>query len=171
VHIERSKDLGKSWEKIGPIAGEELFSAIQPSILRYSKNRMQLLCRSKQGRVVEAWSSDEGQTWSTLDATALPNPNSGSDAVMLRDGRALLIYNHTKKGRGDLNVALSSDGKIWQAATRLENQRGEEYSYPAVIQTADGLVHITYTWKRERIKHVVIDPQKLVPEDMMLDWP
>ena len=30
-----------------------------------------------------------------------------------------------------------------------------------MIQTADGLVHIVYTWHRQRIKHVVVDPQKL----------
>ena len=36
-----------------------------------------------------------------------------------------------------------------------------EYSYPAVIQTADGRVHITYTWKRQRVKHVTVDPAKL----------
>src|SRR4030095_5408112 len=98
--------------------------------------------------------------WGTMKAIALPNPNAGIDAVMLKDGRSLLVYNHTQKGRSPLNVAVSSDGKLWNAAVVLEDQPGE-YSYPAVIQTADGLVHITYTWKRQRIKHVVMDPAKI----------
>jgi predicted neuraminidase len=80
--------------------------------------------------------------------------------VTLRDGRQLLVYNHTSDGRTPLNVAVSRDGKLWEAALVLEREPGE-YSYPAVVQSADGLVHITYTWKRERIKHVVIDPSKL----------
>jgi predicted neuraminidase len=95
-----------------------------------------------------------------MTLAALPNPNSGIDAVTLRDGRHLIVYNHTDRGRSPLNVALSLDGKTWQAALVLESEPGE-YSYPAVIQSADGLVHITYTWKRQRIKHVVIDPAEL----------
>jgi predicted neuraminidase len=94
----------------------------------------------------------------------LPNPNSAVDAVMLKDGRALLVYNHTSRGRSPLNVAVSQDGRTWQAAVTLENEPGE-YSYPAVIQTRDGRVHLTYTWKRQRIKHVVLDPVKLQPRD------
>lgn len=99
-----------------------------------------------------------------MKATGLPNPNSGIDAVMLRDGRALLVYNHTPRGRSPLNVALSSDGKTWKSALVLENLPGE-YSYPAVIQSRDGLVHITYTWHREKIRHVIVDPAKLVLSD------
>jgi alpha-L-rhamnosidase len=62
-------------------------------------------------------------------------------------------------------VAVARDGADWQAALVLEDQPGE-YSYPAVIQTEDGLVHAAYTWKRERIKHVVIDPAKLIPRPL-----
>ena len=81
--------------------------------------------------------------------------------MTLQDGRHLLVYNHTAKGRSPLNVAVSTDGKDWQAALVLEDEPGKEFSYPAVIQTRDGLVHITYTWKRQRIRHAVVDPAKL----------
>ena len=63
------------------------------------------------------------------------------------------------------SIAMPSAPPTWKAAVVLENAPGE-YSYPAVIQTSDGLVHVTYTWKRERIKHVVIDPRRLVLRDM-----
>jgi predicted neuraminidase len=55
-----------------------------------------------------------------------------------------------------LSIAVSEDGRQWRDILILENQSGE-YSYPAVIQSQDGLVHITYTWKRRRIKHVILD--------------
>jgi predicted neuraminidase len=55
-----------------------------------------------------------------------------------------------------LNVAISSDGQNWKDVAVLENEPNGEFSYPAVIQAADGKVHITYTWKRKKIKHVVM---------------
>lgn len=90
-----------------------------------------------------------------MRATSLVNPNSGIDAVMLKDGRALLVYNDTPKGRSPLTVATSRDGREWTNIATLESEPGE-YSYPAVIQGSDGRVHVTYTWKRQRIKHAVL---------------
>jgi predicted neuraminidase len=165
VHMEITKDLGKTWEKTEALNDVKEFGAIQPTVLIYPSGRVQILCRSQQRQITEIWSSDRGKTWTAMKSTTLPNPNSGIDAVMLRDGRGLLVYNHTKRGRSPLNLASSIDGKIWKAAFALEDQPGE-YSYPAIIQTADGLVHITYTWKRERIKYVVIDPRKLIMREM-----
>jgi predicted neuraminidase len=82
-----------------------------------------------------------------------------------------LVYNHTSRGRSPLNVAVSRDGRHWQGAAVLENEPGE-YSYPAVVQARDGRVHVTYTWKRQRIKHVVLDPAKLRPRDLTEGrWP
>jgi predicted neuraminidase len=80
--------------------------------------------------------------------------------VTLADGRFALVYNHTPKGRTPLNVAVSEDGQQWRNSLTLESEPGE-YSYPAVIQSRDGLLHITYTWKRTRVRHVVVDPAKL----------
>jgi alpha-L-rhamnosidase len=104
--------------------------------------------------------------------TNLPHSNTGIDGVMLKDGRGLLVYNHTTRGRSPLNVAVSSDGKAWQAALVLEDTPGREFSYPAVIQAADGRVHVTYTHGRERVKHVVIDPAKLTLKPIVEGkWP
>jgi hypothetical protein len=82
------------------------------------------------------------------------------------------VYNHAThdqketghNGRGIINVAVSRDGNNWEAALILDysSEPDKQYSYPSVIQTSDGLVHIVYTWNRTRIKHVVIDPTKLV---------
>ena len=160
VHFEMTSDLGKTWSRTQPINDGVAISAIQPSILSHPGGRLQALGRSRQGRIWQAWSIDLGKTWSEMTLMDLPNPNAGTDAVTLQDKRQLLVYNHTPKGRSPLNVATSNDGKRWNRALTLEDQPGE-YSYPAVIQTRDGLVHITYTWKRRSIKHVVIDPREL----------
>ncbi len=101
-----------------------------------------------------------------MTATWLPNPNAGTDAVTLKDGRQLLVYNHTLRSgdfpavRNMLNVAVSYDGIEWIVVMTLERKK-DEFSYPAVIQASDGMVHITYTFMRKTIKHVVVDPEKL----------
>lgn len=168
VHFEISRNMGKTWEVIGPINDGIEFDAIQPSVLFHPEGKMQVLCRTKQGVISQSWSEDKGKTWSQMEATMLPNPNSGTDAVTLRDGRHILVYNHIKPSktwgsRSKLNIAVSEDGINWCAAVLLEDDQDQssEYSYPAVIQTKDGLVHITYTWNRKLIKHVVIDPSRI----------
>lgn len=161
VHFEITRDSGKTWEVIGPIIDEKEFGAIQPSILTYPDGKLQVLCRSRKSVITQSWSEDGGRTWSEMTATSLPNPNAGTDAVTLSDGRQLLVYNNTTKGRSPLNIAVSADGEKWMNVLVLENRKGE-FSYPAVIQTSDGMLHITYTYLRKAIKHVVVDPEKLV---------
>jgi len=166
IHFEVSKDLGKTWEVICPLEDEKVYNAIQPAIIQHDANQLQVLCRSRENVIVQSWSQDEGKTWTPLSPINMPNPNASVDAVSLKDDRKLLVYNHTLRegdfpaNRTMLNVAISADGQSWHPVLTLERQPGE-YSYPSVLQSADGLVHITYTYRRTTIKHVVIDPAKL----------
>jgi predicted neuraminidase len=170
VHIEKTdKDL-KNWVSTGRLNDPEKFSAIQPTILTYPDQRLQILCRTGNGVISQCWSSDNGLTWDEMTATELPNPNSGIDAVTLADGRQLLVYNPDSSNWGDrvpLSLAVSTDGRSWTRILDLEpltdpdKKEDDEFSYPAVIQTQDGLVHVVYTYQRKTIKHMVIDPKKL----------
>lgn len=168
VHFEISKDRGKTWQVVGPINDGVAFDAIQPSVLLHEDGALQVLCRTRQNVIAESWSRDQGQTWSEVEATSLPNPNSGTDAVTLQDGRHLLIYNHSTKegaepnGRNILNLAISDDGKTWYPFMTLENEPNNAgYSYPAIIQAEDGMVHLSYTYDRISVKYAVIDPSKI----------
>ena len=171
--IERSTDNGKSWTRIGPIAAPLSLAAsapaqgkqhgiIQPSLLDLGNGHIRLYARSTNdiGRICQADSSDNGLTWSPVRATALPNPNSGIDAVRLRDGRIVMVYNNTTTGRTPLNLAVSADGEKWANFHELESAPGE-YSYPSLIQARNGDLLLTYTWNRLKIRFVRFPLQKI----------
>ena len=196
VHFEISDDKGKTWKMAGPLdaelsvptqnrkkggvnvddqeggeaikgEGAKPVYAIQPCILKHKDGRLQILCRTRNAQVATAWSSDNGDTWSKVTLLNVPNNNSGTDAVTMKDGRHILIYNNfstlpgTPKGpRTPLCVAVSEDGINWQPVLTLEDSPISQYSYPSIIQGKDGKLHAIYTWRRQRIKYAEIDPTK-----------
>jgi predicted neuraminidase len=141
----------------------EPFGVIQPTLWQSGGAEIRMLMRSTNriGRIVASSSGDGGRSWSPAVPTNLPNPNAGIDVVRLNDGRLILVYNHMTEGRNALHLAVSDDDGITWGQPRLLEDGPGEYSYPAVIQSADGLVHVTYTWRRTRIRHVVIDPARI----------
>lgn len=197
IHFEISDDKGKTWKMVEPveaemnvptalrkagvanaddqeggeaIKGEGLkpIYAIQPSLLRHKDGRLQVLCRTRNAQLATSWSSDNGNTWSKVTLADFPNNNSGTDAVTLKDGRHVLIYNDfstlpgTPKGpRTPLCIAISEDGVNWKNVLALEDSPISQYSYPSIIQGKDGKLHAIYTWRRQRIAYKEIDLTKL----------
>jgi alpha-L-rhamnosidase len=158
VHFEYTTDNGRSWTKGPDLNDANPITGIQPTVLNHRNSVLHALTRSQNGTVNETWSYNNGQTWTPLQQTSLINNNSGIDAITLYDGRHMLIYNNCKApSRSPLSVAISNDGKNWEPLLVLENEEGAEFSYPYIIQTKDQKLHITYTWKRKKIKHVVLN--------------
>lgn len=164
VHFETSDSEVKNWKKYNMLESDTNFSVIQPSILEHGGDTLQMVCRSMDGYIINSFSYDLGKNWTKMSKLNLPNPNSGTDGLTLKNGKHLLVYNHTGMIEGrwgglryPLNVASSNDGIYWETIFLLEDEPGE-FSYPSVIQSSDGKIHITYTYKRKTIKHVVIDP-------------
>jgi alpha-L-rhamnosidase len=195
VKFELTSDKGHTWQMAStvptpppsakgadPNSEDQVtaaFQAIQPALFIHKDGTIQALCRSKSQLILTTTSKDNGHTWSTLQPTSLPNNNSGLDGTTLNDGRQLLVYNHvlppngrSSGERSPLNVAISPDGVTWWAALTLENDHAGEYSYPSVIQSADGMVHIVYTWHRKKIRYIKLDPSKLkLVKIMTPQWP
>lgn len=171
-HVEIYNVKTKEWKYVGPVDAElatptkepdkqKPIGCIQPSILQLHDGRLMVLMRSQNGKLACSYSSDQGDTWTTVELTDIPNNQSGTDAVTLRDGRHVLVYNdfetvmgEPKGPRTPLCVAVSDDdGQTWQRVLTLEDSPISEYSYPAVIEGRDGSIHVTYTWRRKRVAY------------------
>ncbi len=190
--IERSEDNGLTWTRFGPITipdsadvpdekaiaamraaihpigdkyppRDKTIGIIQPSVVWLGGHHLRFYARSqtRSALIAIADSTDDGKTWTQARFIALPNPNSGIDAVRLKDGRVVLVFNNSFEGRTPLDLAVSADAEHFRIFRTLEDGPGE-YSYPAIVEAANGDLLITYTWRRQTIKFVRI-PAASVP--------
>ena len=161
AHVEKSVDKQHSWRYI-PIDTLSGYNVIQPSIISHNDGRLQVLCRSKEGKVMYSFSSDQGETWSKLAPTTLLNPNSATDVIAWKNG-FLIVYNPALpgkdwwEGRSKLRIAFSTDGVIWKDLLILEDQEKGEFSYPTILLDSKDQIHITYTYDRKNIKHYILN--------------
>lgn len=185
VKFLRSEDRGESWELVGDLGRESGIRVIQPTIVRLKNGDLMAYMRSQENYIYKSYSTDNGKHWSEPIPSSLPNNNSGIDMVRLHSGRLLLAYNPTKLTstketlepglpveimagfdtwgpRTPLILSLSyDDGKHWRNHFTIEDGPGS-YSYPAVIQADDGMIHVTYTNNRESITHVQLTEEEIL---------
>jgi len=147
------QDDGRTWKPGGAIVG----GGGQPTVIQRDNGDLLCLMRS-QPRIPQSVSTDRGLTWSTPVKTELKNPDSGIAMTKLTSGHLVLVFNDTdREDRTPFNLIQSyDDGETWTDLRTLEADWGE-FSYPSIIQTSDGMIHITYTYRRYSIKHVTFD--------------
>ncbi|MGG4035980.1 sialidase family protein [Paenibacillus cisolokensis] len=161
--VDLSRDGGETWVRSetvpldhGSLIGKGI---IQPTLWESSPGNVHMLARSTEGAIYRSDSADGGATWCPAYPTELPNNNSGIDLTRTEDGLLALVYNPVrpepgtiKGARSPLVMRLSGDnGRTWHSELLID-QGEKQYSYPAIV--ADGnVLHVAYTWKRERIAY------------------
>lgn len=146
------------------LPAKETVGIIQPSVFDLGEHHLRFIARSRSrsARLAVSDSFDDGKTWTQAHFIQLPSPNSGIDAVRMKDGRIVLIFNNSTNARTPLNLAVSRDGEHFEIFKTLEDGPNQ-YSYPAIIQARNGDLLMTYSWRRKTIKFVRV-PLAEVPE-------
>ena len=173
-HIEKAEAFREnwSWTRTRDLSSAMRHNASEPVLLNHGGGRLQALCRARLGHIVETWSENSGKTWSPVQRTVLPNPDSGLDAAKLEDRKFALVYQHSNRERGVLNLAFTEDGRHWSAAAVLESQPKFHFSDPSIVLGSDGNLHLTYSVNHRQVKYVAIDPNQLSPAPMVEgNWP
>jgi predicted neuraminidase len=175
-----SEDGGTGWREH---ALPDAAHLVQMTAVRREDGSLFAMFRSRAAdRIHAAESFDLGRSWTPLTRTELPNNNSAVQLTRLASGAIALVYNDAslerdqfrwvgegpgrrkKALRTPLTLALSEDGgRTWPY--RRDVQRADEeyrenelgYSYPSVLQTRDGRLHLAYSYLRKTIKHVRLD--------------
>jgi hypothetical protein len=163
-----SDDDGATWRASDPIVS---LGGVQPSLVRRKDGTIVAWMRDNgppPQRAIVAESHDDGVSWTEGTDSSIPTPGSSLEVVALRDDSWLMVLNDTESGRARLSVWVSDDeGRSWPRRSTLEDAAGGSYSYPSVLQAADGLVHVSYSHsdpaldaarRREAIRHVAFDP-------------
>lgn len=158
-----SDDVGEHWHASSPIVG---FGPIQPTLVQKKDGTVVAYLRDSgdaPNRVMKSISTDDGETWSFAKDTDIPNPGSSLETIVLKDGRWVMVYNDTENSRRSMALALSDDeGESWKWKKNINKigDRSRSYGYPSLIQTRDGMLHLTFTYKekgRNTIKHAAFN--------------
>lgn len=151
-----SDDKGQTWQLTSPLTTPT--GNIHPCLVALGEGRILAYMRTggRGGVIWRAESADGGATWTSPTPTDIPNPNSGIDLLRLHSGRLVLAFNNSPARRTPLCVMIAEEDERWGWMRTLE-EGPAEYSYPTLIQTSDGIIHMVYTYQREHIHYASFD--------------
>jgi predicted neuraminidase len=147
-----TRDNGATWSRSADIPNQQS-QGEQPAVAQRRDGSLLAFLRTSP-RLLATESFDTGKTWTPARATEFKNPDAAISLCALRNGNLLLVWNNNERGRSPLHIARSTDGgKSWSAPLMLESNPGE-YSYPSIMQTPDGKIHVIYTYRRYSFMHL-----------------
>jgi predicted neuraminidase len=173
--MKLSHDRGRTWTEC---VVQDSLARVQPTVVDVGSNLVSFF-RDRASDWIYRSTSSDGCHWSKPEPTVLPNNNASVQSFRLKNGHIVMVFDNSHANRSGskpvqglrkpLSIALSVDeGKSWSFVRDIEQGRPgygaeeqrpktpgrEEYSYPTVMQTDDGKIHVAFTFRRQTIKEV-----------------
>ena len=156
VVMSSTLDAGKTWTEAAAINLPNPNSALA-GLVSSNGNNWVALNPSVQGR--QSLALFKAGSLGTFDGTR-PIFVEGSELSLATSNLKLPIADHAALLGRELKARGASDADIQAYVASSARQLCgptdcvQEFSYPFLLQTRDGSLHLIYTWHRSRIKHV-----------------
>ncbi|GMW03296.1 MAG: hypothetical protein AMXMBFR84_44300 [Candidatus Hydrogenedentota bacterium] len=159
-----TKDAGATWTFSNPVPEAGL---TQPTVVERPDGTLVAFFRNSSNRIKKSESTDGGMTWGEVTQTGLLHPGAGIEAVQLKNGNIVMVYNDVEESpRDQLAVSLSTDGgQNWSHTRHIEQVPDQRFDYPSILQSIDGMIHVTYSYNLETIKYVTFNEEWVTMAD------
>ncbi len=131
-----SDDDGRTWNmnKDGALIilhdwNDHFSKSTEASVTEVAPGRLLMFMRNVLGRVFQAWSNDNGETWTRPQPTVLSAPTTPAQIRTLGNGHLLCVWNQASEeeirsgvNRTRLSSAISRDGgRVWEFFQNIES--------------------------------------------------
>ena len=145
AHVFRSRDEGRSFERIGTAQARDGWFD-EHMLLEKADGSLEMYIRTRYGVAVSE-SQDGGVSWTPAYDCGFGGPNSRFHVRKLRSGNVLLVNHYRFIGRSHLTAMLSTDdGKTYPYRLLLDER--SSVSYPDAVEGEDGYLYVIYDRER-----------------------
>jgi len=144
-----SDDEGLTWQRnsdgelIIPLDWNATFSYVnEPTVTEVEPGKLLMFMRTGLGRIFQAWSHDDGETWTRPQPTSLAASTTPAQIRTLPNGHLLAVWNQMSReevmqglSRTRLSSAISRNGgSVWEFFQNVESIHEETRVEPGPIQ-------------------------------------
>ena len=163
VMASETVDAGKTWSATHATSWPNPDSALAGVVTAAGQQWLALNPKPKNREMLALLHANAAGSFEGVIPWFVESSPTPETLLSLSDYERLLGDELQKQGASQAQIqadVASAKRQLCGSATCLQ-----EFSYPYLLQSRDGYLHLVYTWHRSRIKHVRLDPRQVLQPD------
>ena len=154
-------DAGKTWSLTRGTTWPNPDAALAGLVTRTGAQWLALNPTTSHREILALVQAGKGGSFDGASPWIVESSAAPQTRLSIQDYERLLGRELGASGVGQEQIAAY----VASARRQLCGQErcSQEFSYPYLLQSRDGYLHLIYTWHRTRIKHIRLDPLQSVP--------
>jgi predicted neuraminidase len=163
VMTSETVDAGKTWSATHATAWPNPDSALAGVVTTSGRQWLALNPKPQNREILALLQTRAAGSFEGADPWIVESSPTPETRLSVSDYERLLGDELKARGASEIQAQAdiaSAKRQLCGSATCLQ-----EFSYPYLLQSRDGYLHLVYTWHRSRIKHVRLDPLQVLQPD------